>query len=139
VQDKGQDDDESAGELRSLPNGTQDEFSGGTITRKVSTGTAITSGTAVNTTNYPHAKDAGSVYIILDSDSSKETGTIGTDSASGDGTVYYELATPTTESVSADARLKVISGGSINITDDNDLPAEITMKYRTCKNQGWKD
>jgi hypothetical protein len=80
-----------------LPNGTADSMDlvTGVHTQRVSTPVAITSGTAVNTTNYPLAKNTGSFYIALDAGGG-ESGTIGTDSASGDGILYYELASPVT-------------------------------------------
>lgn len=83
--------------LRSLPNGTRDEYviETGVLTKKVSDGTAVVGVVAVNTTNYPLAKDTGSWINELDA-GGYETGVIGTDSTSGDGTLYYELATPTT-------------------------------------------
>ena len=54
---------------------------------------AITSGTAVNTTNYPLAKDAVGFVIALTAGGT-QTGTVGTDSASGNGVLYYQLAEP---------------------------------------------
>lgn len=54
---------------------------------------AISSGTAVNTTNYPLAKNAVGFVIALTAGGT-QTGTVGTDSASGDGILYYQLETP---------------------------------------------
>jgi len=87
------------GQLRSLPNGVADEFTSkdgkNVVVKKVSNGVAILSGVAVNITNYPLAKDTGSFYIQL-TGGGVESGVIGVDSASADGTLYYELATPIT-------------------------------------------
>jgi hypothetical protein len=54
---------------------------------------ATTSGTAINTTNYPLAKNAVGFVIALTAGGT-QTGTVGTDTASGDGVLYYQLATP---------------------------------------------
>lgn len=65
---------------------------GGVHTKNVQD-VAITSGTAVNTTNYPLAKNAVGFVIALTA-GGIQTGTVGTDSASGNGVLYYQLAEP---------------------------------------------
>jgi len=54
---------------------------------------ATTNGTAINTTNYPLAKNAVAFRIALTA-GGEQIGVVGTDTASGDGTLYYQLATP---------------------------------------------
>ena len=94
--------------LRSLPNGTRDEIKNAELInnklvlldrpeyiKRVSDDTSVTGVVAVNTTNYPLAKDTGSFINQLDA-GGYETGIIGTDSTSGDGTLSYELAEPVT-------------------------------------------
>lgn len=87
--------------LRSLPDGTQDTLQNASDdlssfienwrhTQKVSEGEAITSGTTVNITNFTSIEIGSSFLIVLDA-GGYQTGTYG-DSASGNGTIYYKLA-----------------------------------------------
>lgn len=79
--------------LQSVP-AIQDTYNvlSGLHTQNVQT-VATTNGTAINTTNYPLAKNAVGFVIALTAGGT-QTGTVGTDTASGDGTLYYQLATP---------------------------------------------
>jgi hypothetical protein len=87
--------------LQSLPDGTQDTLQNASDdlsnfidnwrhTQIVSSGEAITSATTVNTTNFPSMVTGSSFIIVLDA-GGFETGVDG-DVASGNGTIYYQLA-----------------------------------------------
>ena len=82
-------------QLYSLPNGVKDTIdTNGVLTKRVKKDTA--SGViAVNTTNYPLAKNGGQFVNYLTA-GGMEIGIIGTDSTTGAGTLYYELALPVT-------------------------------------------
>lgn len=79
----------------------------------------VTGVVSVDTTNYTDALDGGLFINELDAGGT-ETGTIGTDSTSGDGTLYYQLATPTTTELDADGQLIGDSKGQVTI--DNAIP-----------------
>ena len=84
--------------LRRLPNGTRDTIeqkSDGTWKKvqRVSDGVAVVGVVAVNTINYPLSQTGGSFINVLTAGGT-ETGIIGTNSTSADGTLYYELLTP---------------------------------------------
>ena len=84
--------------LRRLPNGTRDTIeqkSDGTWKKvqRVSDGVAVIGVVAVNTINYPLSQTGGSFINVLTAGGT-ETGIIGTNSTSADGTLYYQLATP---------------------------------------------
>lgn len=81
----------------SLPNGVADSIK--TVadewehSKRVSTPTSVGSGVAVNTTNYPTAKNGGQWVNELTAGGT-EIGVVGTDSTTGTGMLRFELATP---------------------------------------------
>lgn len=81
----------------SLPNGTADSIKtvadGWEHTKRVYTPEAVLSGVAVNTANYPTAKDGGQWVNELTAGGT-EIGVVGTDSTTGAGILRFELATP---------------------------------------------
>ena len=77
-----------------LPNGVKDEVitrDGKLISPKKIKRDDVVGVVAVNTTNYTDAKNGGKFINYLAS-GTVEIGVIGTDSKSGDGTIFYELA-----------------------------------------------
>ena len=82
------------------------------LIKRVSSGVAISSGIAVNTTNYPLAETASSFRIILTA-GGEQIGVVGTDSASGDGTLYYKLQTPVITDVETSGLPIVFPNGSV--------------------------
>lgn len=111
--------------LRRVPNGVCDEIlqrsdGGYELVQRVSGGVSVVSGTAIDTTNYPLAKNAGSFYIDLTAGGG-QSGVVGTDSATGDGTVYYQLATPIITPIETSGTLLSYPSGTMfweNITAD---------------------
>lgn len=83
----------------SLPNGVADSIKtvadGWEKVKKVYTPEAVASGVAVNTTNYPTAKNGGQWVNELTAGGT-EIGVVGTDSTTGAGMLRFELATPIT-------------------------------------------
>ena len=102
-------------ELKSLPSGVKDNINiNNVLTQNISDSVAITSGTAVNTTNYPLAKNGGQFRIALDS-GGEQIGTIGTDTANGNGQLTYELNTPLIFNLETITPLIAYQNGSILI------------------------
>lgn len=83
----------------SLPNGVADSIKtvadGWEHSKRVSTPASVGSGVAVNTTNYPTAKNTGQWVNELTAGGT-EIGVVGTDSTTGAGMLRFELATPIT-------------------------------------------
>lgn len=83
----------------SLPNGVADSVKtvadGWEHTKRISTPVSVASGVAVNTTNYPTAKNGGQWVNELTAGGT-EIGVVGTDSTTGVGMLRFELATPIT-------------------------------------------
>ncbi len=121
-------------DLYRLPNGTSDTWNpkAGEYVKRVSDGVAVASGVAVNTTNYPLAKSAGSFINEFDA-GGIEVGVIGTDSTTGAGTLYYELSTPITTTDTPQQPI-VYEGGSRNVygyfadSDISDSDGKITLR-----------
>jgi len=101
-------------ELYSLPNGVKDTIdTNGVLTKRVKKDTA--SGiVAVNKTNYPLAKNGGQFVNYLTA-GGMEIGVIGTDSTTGAGTLYYELALPVTTPNQATGTLITHPSGTVYI------------------------
>jgi len=102
-----------------LPNLTKDtiEFRDGKAYYiKRLTVVAVTGVVAVNTTNYPTALTGGQFINYLTAGGS-ETGVIGTNSTSGDGTLVYAIATPITTEIEARGILYGYPNGTVLIDD----------------------
>jgi hypothetical protein len=102
-----------------LPNLTKDtiEFRDGKgYYVKRLTVVAVTGVVAVNTTNYPTALTGGQFINYLTAGGS-ETGVIGTNSTSGDGTLVYAIATPITTEIEARGILYGYPNGTVLIDD----------------------
>lgn len=84
--------------------------------QRVSDLTDVTGVVAVNTTNYPTAKTGGVFINYLDAGGS-ETGIIGTNSTSGNGTLQYELAVAVETQIDSSGRLIGSSRGTVYISD----------------------
>ena len=97
--------------------------------QNINDGVAVTSGTAINTTNYPLASSGGQFRIVLDA-GGEQIGTINTDSASGDGTLYYQLAASVTTEVSNIGNLILHPSGTITTTTTTTLPT-VTISQPT--------
>ena len=72
--------------------------------KRVSDSVAVSSGVAVNVTNYPLAKTGGNFRVELTA-GGVQIGVIGTDSTSGAGNLTYELATPITTPIDQDGAI----------------------------------
>ena len=119
--------------LNSIKSTRDTHTTDGVLTRNISDGESVVGVVAVNTTNYPTAKNTGSFINILTA-GGYEIGIVGTDSTSGDGTLYYELNTPvvTQEDITITDQdgetvdfLKGFEDGTIY---QNDIPALLTLK-----------
>jgi len=75
---------------------------------------AVVGVVAVNTTNYPLAKNGGQFINYLTSGGS-EIGVIGTNSTSGSGNLYYELATPIETEISAIGNAMAYPNGTVYV------------------------
>ena len=84
--------------------------------KRVSDLTAVTGVVAVNTTNYPTAKTGG-VFINYLTAGGSETGIIGTNSTSGNGTLQYEILTPVETEIQASGNLLGNSRGTVYVDD----------------------
>jgi len=103
--------------LYSLPNGTKDsqEIRNGKYYEIHKIKTADVVGVvAVNTTNYPLAKNGGQFINYLTTGGT-ETGVIGTNSTSGSGFLLYELATQTETLLETSGTLLGSASGSVNV------------------------
>jgi hypothetical protein len=87
---------------------------------------AVVGVVAVNTTNYPLAKNGGQFINYLTAGGS-EIGVIGTDSTSGDGTMYYELATPIETEIETEGLL--LQYTVTTIYQDGDLALPYTVEF----------
>lgn len=111
-----------------LPNGVKDEElqrDGKMYRVKRINTVAVVGVVAVNTTNYPLAKNGGQFINYLTAGGS-EIGVIGTNSTSGDGFMLYELSTPVETEILAFGNLQGQPNGTVyveNATQDADIYA----------------
>jgi hypothetical protein len=97
-----------------LPDGTPVLLGYWRHTQRVEVAANVASGTAINTANFPLAKN-GSTFDLYLTAGGKQTGIVGTDTASGAGTLYYELVVPIVSKIEGVPNIDVYPGGSIYV------------------------
>jgi len=99
--------------------------------KNISDLTAISSGTTISTSTYSDASATGVYIIALDGGGTQSGDIADGDTASGNGDIYYQLATPVTTELEEIDQLLTYEDGSIFVTPDTIAGKSISIDYST--------